>query len=106
MFFTHLVMATCFIKHIGFLEENEIRIVDSRTNEVKSKFSNGLYSPYIELDFNNEISSMICEIWIGPAARQELVKRSIELILHEFRMQDKCETFTSEIPYRLLKNDY
>ncbi len=95
----YFIAITCFIKHAGFSEEKEIRIVTGNV-KTKNRLLNKLYLPCYELNFEEKLSELITEIWIGPAANQELVKRSIELLLEEFGI--KLNPNISKIPYRLL----
>lgn len=101
--FAYLTVLSCFMKHLGFKEECEIRIIAGSDYEVKHKFHKGLYVPYVEVDFDGNLPEMIDEIWIGPAANQELAKRSVGLMLKEFGMDQKCNIKTSEIPFRLIE---
>jgi hypothetical protein len=97
-----LTLTSCFIKHEGFSEEKEVRIVSGRNLELKNKFSNGFYIPYQELKFECDLTDLISEIWVGPAARQELAARSIRLMLKEFNLSQEIIR-VSNIPYRILK---
>ena len=101
--FGYLFMLTCFIKHIGFKEEKEIRIIAGSGHKVKNKFHKGLYVPYVEFNFDGYLLDMIDEIWIGPATNQELTKRSVELMIREYGLEDKCRIECSPIPFRLIE---
>jgi len=98
----YLSLTSCFIKHDGFSEEKEVRIVTGKNLELKNKFSNGLYIPYQELKFECNLTDLISEIWVGPAARQELATRSIRLMLREFNLPHEIIR-VSNIPFRILK---
>jgi len=100
--FGYLLTMTCFMKHIGFKEEYEIRVVAGSGTKVKNKLHKGLYIPYCEIDFDGSLLELIDEIWIGPASNQELAKRSVQLMLEENELEGKCSIELSQIPFRLL----
>jgi hypothetical protein len=96
-------MLSAFIKHSGYKEEAEIRIIAGSSSTIKNKFHKGIYIPYAEIDFGGHLLEIINEIWIGPAANQELVRKSIELMLRENSLLGKCNVEISQIPFRLIK---
>lgn len=98
----YLYMLAPFIKHEGFREEEEVRIVTGNMHEVKYKYQKGIYLPYIEFDFGGKLPEMIKEIWVGPSTSQELTKRSLELMLKNYKLSGQCNIKLSPIPYRLL----
>lgn len=98
----YLYMLAPFIKHEGFREEEEVRIITGNMHEVKYKYQKGVYLPYIEFDFGGKLPEMIKEIWVGPSASQELTKRSLELMLKNYKLAGQCDVKVSPIPYRLL----
>ena len=100
--FSYLMSLAFFIKHDGFKEEYEIRIVAGSGSPIKNKLHKGLYVPYCEIAFDGHLLDFIDEIWIGPASNQELAKRSVQLMLEENELADKCSIELSQIPFRLL----
>ncbi|MCJ7547948.1 MAG: DUF2971 domain-containing protein [Deltaproteobacteria bacterium] len=96
-------MLSAFIKHSGYKEEAEIRIIAGSSSKIKNKFHKGIYIPYAEIVFGGHLLEIINEIWIGPAANQELVRKSIELMLRENGLLGKCSVDISQIPFRLIK---
>ena len=95
--FSYLFFMACFIKHAGYKEEYEIRIAASSGKNINKKLHKGLYIPYREIDFDGHLLELIDEIWIGPASNQELAKRSVQLMLEEIELVDKCRIELSQI---------
>lgn len=93
---------SCFVKHEGFQEEKEIRIAIPFTEKLPNKIKGKLYAPYFLFDFKESFPSIFKEIWIGPAANQELVAKSVSLLLKEYGFNGFCEIFKSDIPYRVI----
>ena len=102
IFFSYILGMASFIKHNGYKEESEIRIISGNSSSLYHKFHRGLYVPFAQLDLSKEITDLIKEIWVGPAANQELVRRSVDLMLLENGFSDKCKVGLSKIPFRLL----
>jgi hypothetical protein len=94
------------LKHDGFREESEVRIVYMRPSQVSEELSPpiGIHFrghpkarvPYIEL-FSALDSLPIKRIIVGPHPQASLRRSSIELLLKERRLG--IDVSTSEIPY-------
>lgn len=101
LLFNILKVCSLFIKHAGFAEESEYRIVSQRIDKLEHKNKNGLYVPYCDFYLGGNLNCLIEEIIIGPAADQELVLRSVKVLLNKFNLNE-IDTSTSKIPYRVI----
>jgi hypothetical protein len=95
-----LVSILCFLKHPGFAEEQESRIVHEvqKTDTIKFDTSNGQVRPFVDL-WVGEPQLPIAEVWVGPAAFQAASERSIRLLLERYGY-DNVEINCSTVPYR------
>lgn len=97
----------CF-KNDGFISEDEVRFVIRIENElfkknmkyangdemVKLQYANGIYKPYIELDFGG--SNAIKEIVVSPTIRDSASKNSVKFLLDKYDI--KADVTISRIP--------
>ncbi|MCK9615282.1 MAG: DUF2971 domain-containing protein [Candidatus Omnitrophica bacterium] len=95
-------LLACFVKHEGFQEEKEIRIAIPFPEKLPNKLKGKLYVPYFLFDFKENFSSIFKEIWVGPAANQELLAKSVSLLINECGLDDSCKIYKSNIPYRII----
>lgn len=116
--FKRVYLAAVFTKHIGFLEEDEWRLVYFKDQD--KDVSLGKYFSYFNgpdgmqpkmklpvndilegLGANLTLSGWIHSIIIGPSASSPLVKRSIERMLESIGKEDlKSKVHASGIPFR------
>lgn len=100
------------IKHHGFKEEHEWRIISrimspifndtNRKYGVKWKVRGRNYSliEYMEIDLSDEEFHPIREIIVGPCPDKKLAKRFVDRILKKSRMDGDVVVKMSDIPYR------
>ena len=94
-------LLACFVKHPGFQEEKEIRVVVPFLDSLKTKIKGNLEVPYFVFDFKNIFSLIFKEIWIGPAADQDVVEQFILSLLKDFTLDGLFKISNSDIPYRI-----
>jgi hypothetical protein len=101
------------VKHIGFKEENEWRIVivdeDGLTSK-RTRFRQGRSTmiPYVEVSWrDNGLPNPIRRILVGPSPNKDEAKRAVEMLLERYRIPVKTEdcpggveVVSSKIPYR------
>lgn len=100
-----LVSRVSSLKHPGFTEEQEWRILVTLTSDNLSdvKFRQGLNAliPYIELNLSDVKTSKlpISEIVLGPTLHPELAKKALDSMLKKNGFPNVLLT-ESEIPFR------
>lgn len=97
----------CF-KNDGFVSEDEVRFVIRIENEIfkekikfdngkemiKLQYSNGIYKPYIDLEFGEP--NAIKEIVVSPTIRDNASKNSVEFLLEKYDVE--ADVTVSRIP--------
>lgn len=100
----------CF-KNKGFVSEDEVRFVISIENEmlrekikfnngnelIKLQYSNGIYKPYIELEFGG--SDAIKEIVVSPTIKDSASKSSVNFLLDKYGIEAKITISNIPIMY-------
>lgn len=90
-----------FIKHTAFKSEAERRIIyrvskhDDKKNEINIREQNGIFIPYIRLEFEKEA---IQSIMISPYVKSDNKVKSLEMLLKQYGYNAKINL--SDIPIR------
>ncbi|CAJ1817709.1 hypothetical protein PEKONANI_01656 [Aeromonas jandaei] len=90
-----------FIKHPGFREEGEYRLVSLRVNnpsDIKFRNNGRLIVPYVELSVVND-KLPISEIVIGPSNNANTLEKGVRVMLQHYGYNN-VEIVHSNIPYK------
>ncbi|MGJ7249074.1 DUF2971 domain-containing protein [Morganella morganii] len=90
-----------FIKHPGFSEEGEYRLVSLRVNnpsDIKFRNNGKLVIPYVEFSVQHD-KLPISEIVIGPSDNCKLLEKGVKMMLEHYKYSD-VKVIHSNIPYR------
>ncbi|MBR5318432.1 MAG: DUF2971 domain-containing protein [Peptococcaceae bacterium] len=94
----YINLLACYFKHPAFKEEKEIRLVYENVQNTmweKVREKNGLFIPYVELDYDVE---SIEEVWISPTLQDKHAAYGLNILGEQYGINWSINQ--SKIPFR------